>query len=175
MSHRTKAHTGAATEFGHPRPLLWIPLLFLACAPPPSEPLDAFPAELEEAVAAFYAAVDAGDADGVIALFHDNALVLPDGGPPRLGKEAVSESWRAGAGGGFRLRDISVLQAGRSGDLAFRVNQYSWSMAGEGDGRDWFPTKNVHIWKRQADGSWKLLVDLWNENPEGSQGAASSR
>jgi ketosteroid isomerase-like protein len=111
--------------------------------------------------------VEAGDAEGVIRLFHDEALVLPDGGLPVSGKAAIAESWRAGTEGGFLLRDVAALRTGRSGDLAFRVNQYSWSMAEPDSERTWLPTKNIHIWKREADGSWKLLVDLWNENPAG--------
>jgi ketosteroid isomerase-like protein len=124
------------------------------------------PAELEEALAAFYAGVEAGEGDRVVTLFDADMVMMPDGGELVVGGEVIAPGWADGVAAGFRLRDVAALRTVRSGDLAYRINLYSWSMPDEAGERTWYRTKNVHIWKRQPDGSWKLQVDIWNESPE---------
>jgi ketosteroid isomerase-like protein len=158
--------------------LLSIPLPFLAllwaCTQPISRDAPEtgsaapthIPPELEEAIAAFYAGVEAGEGDRVVTLFDADMVMMPDGGELLVGGEVIAPGWADGVEAGFRLRDVTALRTVRSGDLAYRINQYSWSMPDEAGDLTWYRTKNVHIWKRQPDGSWKLQVDIWNESPE---------
>jgi ketosteroid isomerase-like protein len=155
-------------------PLTSFLVLLLACAQPVSRDTpeggaaatSEIPPELEEAIAAFYAGVEAGEADRVITLFDRDMVMMPDGGETVVGGEVIAPGWADGVAAGFRLREVTAVRTVRSGDLAYRINQYSWSMPDEAGERTWYRTKNVHIWKRQPDGSWKLQVDIWNESPE---------
>ena len=41
-----------------------------------------------------------------------------------------------------------------------------YAAVNSGDQAEWHKTKNVHVWKKQANGSWRLHVDIWNSTPE---------
>ncbi len=116
-------------------------------------------------VDSFYAAVNAGDQAAHAALFTDDAWMLPDGWDISRG-ETLKTSIRDRTGWVFRLKDVERLEYGISGDLGYTINQYFYTWHEEGAQPEWHRTKNVHIWKRQADGSWKLHVDIWNSTPE---------
>ncbi|MCW8926736.1 MAG: DUF4440 domain-containing protein [Xanthomonadales bacterium] len=117
------------------------------------------------AVDSFYAAVNAGDQVGHAALFSDDAWMLPDGWQISRG-ETLKTSIRERTGWVFRLKDVERLEYGISGDLAYTVNQYYYTYHQQDAQPEWHKTKNVHIWKRQQDGSWRLHVDIWNSTPE---------
>jgi ketosteroid isomerase-like protein len=51
-----------------------------------------------------------------------------------------------------------------SGDAAYTINDYYYTYHAEGDEPVWRKTKNIHIWRRQADGFWKLHADIWNSS-----------
>jgi uncharacterized protein (TIGR02246 family) len=122
------------------------------------------PDDLREAIDAFYAAIETGDSEAHIEMFSDDALMMPNHWTRREGKEAIAEVIRAGAGSVFRLRDREVIDWGVSGDLAYTANSYFYTYHPEGDEPQWHKTKNVHIWKRDAAGAWKLHLDIWNSD-----------
>ena len=93
-------------------------------APVPSD----IPPELEEAIAAFYAGVEAGQGNQVVTLFDHEMVMMPDGGDLVVGGAVIAPGWADAVAAGFRLRNVTALRTVRSGDLAYRINQYSWSM-----------------------------------------------
>lgn len=125
---------------------------------------EGIPADLRAAIDAFYAAVAAGDSEARIAMFSDDAIMMPNHWTRWEGKEAIAEVIRAGAGSVFRLRDREIVDMDTSGDLAYTVNSYYYTYHPEGDEPQWHKTKNVHIWKRDAAGHWRLHVDIWNSD-----------
>ena len=121
-------------------------------------------ASLERAIATFYAAVDAGDRDAHAEMFADGAMMMPNNGAIIMGKESIGDMIREGEGWVFRLRNLERVELDLSGDIAYTVNQYEYTWHQEGSEPVWHPTKNIHIWRKQADGSWKLHVDIWNSS-----------
>jgi ketosteroid isomerase-like protein len=121
-------------------------------------------AELEQAVAAFYRAVDSGDKDAHAEMFTSGALMMPNNGAIIRGKEDIGAVVRGGAGWVFRIRNLVRAELDLSGDIAYTVNEYEYTWHAEGEEPTWNPTKNIHIWRRQPDGSWKLHVDIWNSS-----------
>ena len=121
--------------------------------------------EFLAAVDSFYEAVNAGDQAAHAALFTNDAWMLSDDWHISRG-EALKTSIRDRTGWVFRLKDIERLEYGTSGKLGYTVNQYYYTYHPEGEPAEWHKTKNVHIWKRQADGAWRLHVDIWNATPE---------
>ena len=117
------------------------------------------------AVDSFYAAVNAGDQAAHAALFTDNAWMLSDNWHISRGED-LKTMIRDRTGWVFRLKDIERLEYGVSGDLGYTVNQYYYTYHPEGQQPEWHRTKNVHVWQRQADGAWRLHVDIWNSTPE---------
>ena len=124
----------------------------------------ALPPELLETIDAFYASVEAGDVEARIALFADDAIMMPNHWTRLEGKDAISETFRASASAVFRIRDREVVSSEFSGDLAYTVNAYSYTYHAKDGEAQWHKTKNIHIWRRDADGAWKLRIDIWNSD-----------
>lgn len=116
-------------------------------------------------VDSFYSAVNSGDQAAHADLFTGNAFMLADDWHISRGEDLKS-SIRDRTGWVFRLKDLNRLDYGVSGDLGYTVNEYFYTWHEEGSQPEWHKTKNVHIWKRQADGTWLLHVDIWNSTPE---------
>ena len=121
-----------------------------------------------EAINAFYAAIEAGDDEARIEMFTDDAIMMPNHWTMSRGKEAIAEGIRAGQGWVFRLQDRVIVDMDVSDSIAYTVNAYYYTYHAEGSGPQWHKTKNVHIWKRDAEGRWKLHVDIWNSDEPAS-------
>jgi ketosteroid isomerase-like protein len=133
-----------------------------ACIPAAHE--DNGLAELEQSIATFYEAVELGDKDAHAEMFTSGAMMLPNNGAMIRGKEDIGAVVRGGEGWVFRIRNLERAELDLSGDIAYTVNEYEYTWHAEGDEPTWHPTKNIHIWRRQPDGVWKLHVDIWNSS-----------
>lgn len=146
--------------------LLLVATLVPACAPPPSDD-DGGAEALRLAAEAYHAAASAKDAAGVVALYDEGAVMIPPGGEMVNGLDEVR---------GYRFGFISTPGVSLSFELA-RVEvsasgDMGWTLA-LGDitiqrpdgttGKDL--VRDFHVWRRQADGSWKVVVDAWNSGP----------
>jgi ketosteroid isomerase-like protein len=115
---------------------------------------------------AFRSAANAGDAAAVAAAYATDASLLPPNLPLQRGRGAVRRFW----GNLFETYTVTFETApdvieGR-GDLAYTMGHYRFTavpkvksapgIADEG--------KFVEILKRQSDGSWKYIVDIYNSN-----------
>ena len=123
-------------------------------------------AALEAVNAKFTAAVKAGDAATAASVYTTDATVLAPGSPALKGREAI-----AGMFGGW-LSEMTVSEftltiedVAVAGDYAIDTGTYSMTMKAKAGG-DPMPDKGKYlaVWKRQSDGSWKLLRDAWNSD-----------
>ena len=111
-------------------------------------------------------AATAGDGSAVAALYAADATLLPPGEPVRQG-EAAKKYWvdfTAGFSGPAELNTTTV--EGR-GDLAYAVGTYRMTLTPKKAGAKALPTeegKYIEVLKKQADGSWKIVHDIWNTN-----------
>ena len=120
-------------------------------------------AKLVEAINAFYRAIDSNDKAARASMFTDSAMMLPDGWPMRRGIETIRPIVLSGGDSlVFALKDREQVEMAFSGDIAYTVNQYCWSWHHRDSTPVWHKTKNIHIWRRQPDGAWKLHADIWN-------------
>jgi len=56
-----------------------------------------------------------------------------------------------------------VVHIEGNGQMLFVVNLFSWKFKDKSSGENvTLPGKGVHVWKRQQDSSWKILLDLYN-------------
>jgi len=90
--------------------------------------------------------------------------MMPNHWTPYQGREAIAQVIRSGAGSVFRIRNREVLDLAVDGDLAYVVNRYEYTWHAEGGTPTWRKTKNVHIWKYDASGHWRLHLDIWNSD-----------
>jgi uncharacterized protein (TIGR02246 family) len=115
---------------------------------------------------AFAAAANAGDVDGVIAVYAGDASLLPPNLPPQKGRNAIRAFW-----GGFlnaytvRFEIGSDTIEGR-GDLAYNLGHYRFTAVpkAQADPGVADEGKFLEILKKQPDGRWKYVLDMYSSN-----------
>ncbi len=107
----------------------------------------------------------ANDLDGTLAYYTDDASLLPPNAPIATGKEALRAVWAAMLSPDVTVSwQVTKADAARSGDLAYVVGVYQitpknpkgQAMADTG--------KLVEVWKKQSDGKWKVVTDIFNSD-----------
>ncbi len=108
----------------------------------------------------------AKDVDRGLSCYSDDASVFPSNGPIATGKEAIRAVWsQMFETPGFALSwDISKLEVSRAGDLAYAHGTYE-SMVNDAAGNPVTERgKWVGVYKKQADGQWKMVADIGNSD-----------
>ncbi len=127
------------------------------------------PAVLRSAIdaqnAKFAAAFNRGDAAGVAAIYAENARSMPPNSEAVQGRKAIRKSNEEDLKMGLTdltLSTISVESAGSN--TAYEIGTYTMRVPvpGKTDMKDL--GKYMAVWKKQADGSWKIHSDIWNSN-----------
>ena len=113
---------------------------------------------LEHAADQFVDAFNRGDAIGVAALYAVDAKILPPGSDVIAGRDAIEAFWTAGLTSGPATLFLEELEMDYNGDLAYKVGRYRLTSGGN----VLEAGKYTEVWKKQADGSWKIAVDIWN-------------
>lgn len=119
---------------------------------------------LEAANAKFVEAFNRGDAAAVVALYMDDATLLPPNSDMIRGRQGLQDFWSAAMKAGFKDVALTTVEVGGSGDTAYEIGKYSLAIQPEGQERRADSGKYLVVWKRQADGWWKLQADIWNSN-----------
>jgi uncharacterized protein (TIGR02246 family) len=117
---------------------------------------------IESTNARFVEAYNRGDVASVAALYTDDAVLLPPNAQLLRGRQAIGEFWNAARQAGLRSLILKTASVDDSGELACEIGSYTLKIQPEGGGATTDKGKYVVVWKRQADGSWKLAVDIWN-------------
>ncbi|HMB92187.1 MAG TPA: DUF4440 domain-containing protein [Rhodothermales bacterium] len=94
--------------------------------------------------------VEGTTAAAVSSIFAEDAIRIAAGREPIHGRAAIQE--RARTNPRFREADIELLELEVSGDLAFTREAYSITTEQGETGTG----QSLVVWKRQADGSWKI-------------------
>ena len=112
-----------------------------------------------------------GDVDEIFSFYDAEAILFPpcggsvEGETQRQGTQAFLESGgevnyemdraevASGGGMGYTYGRLQVITKGADGQP---VTQSGW---------------NTHVWKKQDDGSWKIIVDTWTSDAPGCDAA----
>ena len=153
---------------GFPRWTGWlVPALIAGCAQPSPQPADT-----SADVAAINAVRDheaalagLGNADSMMAVYSADVVMMPPGEPIVEGIEAAKRWAEATFAGASLTVNYISSQVTVSGDWA--VDRYTGSLtitpkAGAAAMNE--EIKGVHIMRKEADGSWKIAIDVWNPN-----------
>ena len=110
-------------------------------------------------------ACSTGDAELYLSIFTEDAVVMPPGYPPAMGKEEL----RPMIEGLFGLFDLelpyTVEEVEVIGDWAFARSSWQYSMTPkEGGETTTSPGKQLDTLKKQPDGSWKIYIQCYNYN-----------
>lgn len=111
--------------------------------------------------------VATGDMESALAVWAEDAVMMPPGLPSLDGKPAIL-SYIEGAAQipGFRIswEPVSVHVAA-SGDMAYMIERNATTMSDSVGNPVTTHGKVVTIWRKDPDGFWKNVVDIWNETP----------
>jgi ketosteroid isomerase-like protein len=113
---------------------------------------------------AFADAIARGDAAAAAAVYAEDARLLPPGAEPLTGRIAAERFWREGIEAGVCGLELETLELEKRGDTAVEVGRYVLASAVPDAAATIDHGKYVVIHKRQADGSWKRGVDIFNSD-----------
>lgn len=122
-------------------------------------------AAIEAANAKFSEAFARGDAKALSAMYTPDAIVFPPDSEMIRGNEAIGAFWKAARDSGVQNAALTIVDLGRSGDVAYEVGKVSLTVQPVGKEATTESAKYVVVWMRQPDGSWKMHRDIWNGLP----------
>jgi uncharacterized protein (TIGR02246 family) len=107
----------------------------------------------------FAECVNAGDVDGVVALYEPDATLLMQDGGPSTGTDAirVAIGQFAAMKPDLRMSIRNVVYGG--GDIAVVYNDWELTLVGPDGQTIEDRGKACEIVRRQPDGSWKFVID----------------
>ena len=103
--------------------------------------------------------VNAGDVEGVVALYEEGGSLVRHDGSVATGHSAVREVIARLVGMRAKLRNdvVKVMKAGE--DLALVYNDWSMSARGRDGSLIERTGKAVEVVRRQPNGSWRFVID----------------
>jgi len=105
-------------------------------------------------------------ASAMTAFYDEAGSAFPPNAPIATGKDAVGKMWESL----FALPAFSVhwetsnVVVARSGDLGYSEGIYESTVNDPKGNPSTDRGKYVVVWKKQADGSWKALADIFNSD-----------
>jgi uncharacterized protein (TIGR02246 family) len=104
------------------------------------------------------------DIDSLMSLYADNSVRIPANQPIVIGKEAVRNSFQQEFDLLTNQEDDVVVEAQVSGDLAFTRGTWKNIETPKAGGESRTVNGNwITILKRQPDGSWKIIYEMWSD------------
>ncbi len=148
-------------------------LLVLAvsgCAP--QVDIEAEEAAIREADRQYSEAAAAKDVDRLVAFFAEDGWLLPPDQPAitgQMGRRNFASEMTTIPGFAVSWQTTDAWVS-RAGDLGYTLATLELTM----DDAEGNPVtrqgKDFHVWKKQPDGSWKVVIDIWNfDQPAASE------
>jgi uncharacterized protein (TIGR02246 family) len=158
--------------------MLWaiLPLMVIACNQPPAEvaevaeepaaemDMDAIRAEIQAMEDAYAEAQNAGDIEGILMYYADDAVNMPDDMPNVVGKQAIRQrltkqyAENEADGGTISFKVESIMA---DGDLLVEAGSSTYTTA---DG-EVSMGKYISVFEKR-DGKYICVRDIWNEDSD---------
>jgi uncharacterized protein (TIGR02246 family) len=136
--------------------------LVVACSKevqPPADHRAADEATIRGLDSAWVKAIATKNDAQALSYYADGASVLVPGDPMATGKDAIQKAWAAlGALPGFALT-FAPNTVDVSGDRAYEIGDYQLTVNDKTGKPQTTKAKYIVVWGKQADGSWKVLLD----------------
>ena len=102
----------------------------------------------------------------MLSYYSDDAVVMMPNIPTLTGKEPIRGFWNSmldspSFSGGWTTTKIEVA---RSGDLAYITGNYEFKDNDGGERSMMDKGKYFSAWKKQSDGSWKCVADVFSSD-----------
>jgi uncharacterized protein (TIGR02246 family) len=107
----------------------------------------------------------ARDVDGAVSYYSDDASLLGPNAPIASDKQSIRGVWASLLGADTSLSwQASKVEVSRSGDLAYVHGVYQMTSKVARGKATADIGKFVVVWKKQADGKWKTVADIFNSD-----------
>ena len=117
---------------------------------------------IEEACAKYSEAIREANVADVADVYTVDATIIPPDGEIVKGKPAIEELYKKFFQIGMKEAVLTTIEVGGNGDTAYEIGKSKVRIQPEGQAAILDSTKYLVIWKHQADGTWKVHVDIWN-------------
>ncbi|HMK31421.1 MAG TPA: SgcJ/EcaC family oxidoreductase [Terriglobales bacterium] len=107
---------------------------------------------------------NAGELEKLIAAYATEAVYMPPHHAAVHGRDAIHEYLKGPLRHGVRDLRYEVTFIKHSGDLAYDVGRYSMSLPEPSGVMRQDRGKYLTVWRRQADGNWKIVADCWSSD-----------
>ena len=141
--------------------------ILLGCATSPPD-LERARREVAAADSAWAAAAAARDLEASVNAMADDGVMFPPDQAPVVGRAAIKGYMAAG----FSIPGFSVqwspgeIKVASSGDLAYSFGRSRYTIPDSSGTIRTIHAKGVTVWRREADGRWRCVADIWNSAPE---------
>jgi len=114
---------------------------------------------IRSAIPRFISAFNAGNADAVAAFYTDDAVLLIPNAPIARGNTAIRDAYRGAFNAMRPTLNFASDRIVQSGDVAYEYGHYTMGMGSTTDQGNY-----VTVWRRQANGDWKIVEDSVNSS-----------
>jgi len=107
------------------------------------------------------------DVDKIVGYWAEDAFVMQEGQPPLKGKQAIRQMVEES----FKIPGFSIswqpqsVEVSDNGDMAYVIENAQVSFTDSMGKAITIHNKAVTIWRKQADGLWKNVVDISTADP----------
>jgi ketosteroid isomerase-like protein len=112
---------------------------------------------------AWNTAYNGGDVDKIVALYTDDAVLMPPDAPAASGSAAIREYFTKDVAeakaAGINVKDDGGT-VGLTAELGWHAGKFS---ASDATGKTVSTGKYVELW-RKKDGTWRMFRDIWNND-----------
>ena len=132
-------------------------LMLIACASTAVTPAADVNATIRANTDAFDSAMRAGNVDGFMALYADDAVLMPPNSAAFNGAAQIRRFWGGLLATGKTDVDLIPEDVITSGELAVERGHYELTVPFKDSG------KYIVVW-RQRNGKWQIIDDIFNSN-----------
>ena len=111
----------------------------------------------------FLDAFNSGDAASVARLYSDGGRILPPNAEVVQGREAIEGFIKEFISMGASL-SFELIAVHESTDLCAAVGRFKLDLRPPGAEPQSDSGKYIEVWTRDADGSWRILDDIFNSS-----------
>ena len=110
-------------------------------------------------------AADSKDLEATVSYYSDDASVFPPNAPLASGKQAIHAIWADLLNSASSISwQTDKVEVARSGDIAYLTGMYQTTAKDPHAQPVNDSGKFVEVWKKQADGKWKTVADIFNSD-----------
>lgn len=125
-------------------------------------------AEIEKLTAEFAKTVTNRDFAALGPFYEERARLLAPGAPMVEGRAAIQSAQRRIIEGGVQALDLEVVDVIEAGDFSIEIGRTTMTIQPPDAESIIEKGKSVVVWRRQRDGTLKIVVDTFNSDAPAS-------